>query len=38
LRKSEEINFGICSRCGSDIQIGRLMLLPESNFCIRCAS
>ena len=38
LRKSEEPNFGICSRCGRDIQIGRLMLLPESNYCIRCAS
>jgi DnaK suppressor protein len=38
LRKSEEENFGVCARCGGDIQIGRLMLLPESNFCIRCAS
>jgi len=38
LRKSKEPKFGICARCGSDIQIGRLMLLPESNFCIRCAS
>jgi DnaK suppressor protein len=38
LRKSEEPDFGICARCGGDIQIGRLMLLPESNFCIRCAS
>jgi len=38
LRKSAEPNFGICSRCQSDIQIGRLMLLPESNYCIRCAS
>jgi DnaK suppressor protein len=38
LRKSAEPNFGICARCKGDIQIGRLMLLPESNFCIRCAS
>ncbi|MFT6998807.1 MAG: DnaK suppressor protein [Cryomorphaceae bacterium] len=38
LRKSKEPNFGICARCGNDIQIGRLILLPESNFCIRCAS
>ena len=37
LKKSEEQNFGVCARCGGDIQIGRLMLLPESNYCIRCA-
>ena len=38
LSKSQEENFGICARCGGNIQIGRLMLLPESNYCIRCAS
>jgi DnaK suppressor protein len=38
LQKSSEKNFGTCARCGGDIQIGRLMLLPESNYCIRCAS
>ncbi len=37
LRKSEEPNFGSCARCGGDIALGRLMLLPESNYCIRCA-
>jgi len=38
LQKSTEKNFGSCARCGGNIQIGRLMLLPESNYCIRCAS
>ena len=38
LRKSKEQNFGVCARCGGNIQIGRLMLLPESNFCISCAT
>ncbi len=35
---SESPNFGSCSRCGGNIQLGRLMLLPESSFCVRCAS
>ena len=38
LIKSEEPSFGICARCSTKIQIGRLMLLPESNYCIRCAN
>ena len=37
LQKSNDKNFGICARCSGDIQLGRLMLLPESNYCIRCA-
>ncbi len=31
-------DFGICSNCGQQIQEGRLMFLPESTRCIRCAS
>jgi len=38
LQKSSEENFGTCGRCGGNIQLGRLMLLPESNYCIRCAN
>lgn len=38
LQKSAEPHFGVCSRCGNPIQLKRLMLLPESNYCIRCAS
>jgi len=37
LQKSSDKTFGTCARCGGDIQLGRLMLLPESNYCIRCA-
>jgi len=29
--------FGKCSRCGQEININRLLLLPESTRCIRCA-
>lgn len=38
LQKSTEKNFGTCARCGGSIQIARLILLPESNYCIRCAN
>ncbi|MGB0404104.1 MAG: TraR/DksA family transcriptional regulator [Salibacteraceae bacterium] len=31
-------DFGRCSRCGGEIQEGRIMLLPENTLCIRCAS
>jgi DnaK suppressor protein len=37
LTNSKEENFGACARCGGDIQLGRLMLLPESGHCVRCA-
>lgn len=29
--------FGVCSNCKKGINPKRLMLLPESNKCIRCA-
>jgi DnaK suppressor protein len=29
--------FGKCSKCGQEININRLLLLPESTRCIRCA-
>ena len=30
-------DFGNCSECGKQIQEKRLMLMPESKQCIRCA-
>lgn len=33
----ETDQFGKCSRCGQEININRLLLLPESTRCIRCA-
>ncbi len=38
LTRIDESGFGNCAICGSQIQEGRLMLMPESNKCIRCAS
>ena len=29
--------FGICTRCGNAIPIGRLMLMPQSRQCVSCA-
>lgn len=30
-------DFGRCKRCGSNIPVGRLVLKPESPYCVRCA-
>jgi DnaK suppressor protein len=38
LTQINEPNFGICVRCKSPIQPGRLILMPESNKCVRCAA
>ncbi len=37
LANVDEEGFGICSNCKKPIQQGRLILMPESNHCIRCA-
>jgi DnaK suppressor protein len=28
---------GLCQRCGRPIPVGRLLLMPESGFCVRCS-
>ena len=30
-------DFGKCQRCGTEIQFKRLMMMPESDRCIKCA-
>lgn len=30
-------SFGACVNCGNPIQAGRLILKPESPYCVRCA-
>ncbi len=37
LNKCNEPEYGSCKRCGKDIPMGRLMLMPESPFCVNCA-
>lgn len=31
-------DFGKCIRCGREIPLGRIMLMPESKKCVACAS
>lgn len=31
-------DFGNCARCGNKIPAGRLILKPESAYCVSCAS
>ena len=37
LSKINKPGFGMCTRCKSQINPKRLMLLPESDKCVRCA-
>ncbi|MGB1204813.1 MAG: TraR/DksA family transcriptional regulator [Chitinophagales bacterium] len=37
LHHVDKPDFGKCMSCKRQIQIGRLMFMPESNRCIRCA-
>ena len=37
LNKIDEEGFGLCDRCGDPIPEKRLILMPESKFCVRCA-
>lgn len=34
----DDDNFGRCSSCKNEIQIKRLLYMPESTQCVRCAS
>jgi len=38
LSRIEDENFGMCDRCAKPIQPMRIMLMPESNYCVSCAS
>jgi len=37
LKRIDEPDFGICIKCKGAIQSGRLVLMPESNKCVKCA-
>ena len=37
LQKVDNKDFGLCIRCGQEIPEGRLMIMPESVKCVRCA-
>lgn len=38
LEKMAEGSYGLCDECGGRIPKGRLEMLPESIYCVRCAS
>ncbi len=38
LSKLEDPDFGKCSNCSSTIPVQRLMFMPESTYCVSCAS
>lgn len=37
LEKIDQSHFGTCTGCGEQIPLGRIMLMPESTRCVRCA-
>ena len=38
LAQIDEEDFGLCVQCEEPIPFGRLLLIPESKNCVRCAS
>ena len=36
-KEIDKKNFGVCLNCKNEIPIARLMIVPESKKCIRCA-
>lgn len=37
LNKVEEKEFGICAKCSHEIPLGRILIMPHSVYCVRCA-
>ena len=37
LNKINDEDFGLCDRCGDPIPEKRIILMPQSKFCVRCA-
>lgn len=38
LQNIDDANFGKCARCNNEIPLGRILLMPQSRFCVHCAS
>lgn len=38
LQNINDSDFGKCARCNNAIPLGRILLMPHSRFCVRCAS
>ena len=37
LSNLNDSTFAICARCNQEIPIGRILLMPQSRFCVNCA-
>ena len=37
LSRTDDTDFGKCARCGSEIPVQRILLVPQSRFCVNCA-
>jgi DnaK suppressor protein len=37
MEKINEVDFGICTKCKVEIPIKRLMIMPDSNKCVKCS-
>ena len=33
----EDKDFGLCQKCQKPIPLGRILLMPQSRFCVNCA-
>ena len=38
LQKVDKENYGVCLECEEEIAFARLLLLPESTYCVACKS
>ncbi|MFP4165401.1 MAG: TraR/DksA C4-type zinc finger protein [Chitinispirillaceae bacterium] len=36
MERIEEGTYGLCRKCGSEIEHERLEFIPESTFCTKC--
>ncbi|NOQ72892.1 MAG: TraR/DksA family transcriptional regulator [Crocinitomix sp.] len=37
LKNVDDPSFGKCAKCGGEIPLQRIMLVPQSRFCVNCA-
>ena len=37
LNSIDDKGFGLCAKCQKPIPIGRILLMPQSKFCVNCA-
>lgn len=38
LSQTGEKDFGLCVKCRKPIPIGRILLMPQSRYCVNCAN